>query len=113
MKNVDTQLTVISRVTQTSLADLESLKNKAYEVGSAYGVMASDYLSAAAAFSRAGYREQAEDLAELSSKLQIAGGVSADVANQFLIATDKAYQLNGSVTELSEVMDKLTALKEG
>lgn len=110
MKNVDTQLTVVSRVTQTSLADLENLKNKAYEVGSAYGVMASDYLSAAAAFSRAGYREQAEDLAELSSKLQIAGGVSADVANQFLIATDKAYQLNGSVTELSEVMDKLTVI---
>ena len=110
MKNVDTQLTVISRVTQTSLSDLENLKNKAYEVGSAYGVMASDYLSAAAAFSRAGYREQAEDLAELSSKLQIAGGVSADVANQFLIATDKAYQLNGSVTKLSDVMDKLTVI---
>ena len=110
MKNVDTQLTVISRVTQTNIADLENLKNKAYEVGSAYGVMASDYLSAAAAFSRAGYREQAEDLAELSSKLQIAGGVSADVANQFLIATDKAYQLNGSVTKLSDVMDKLTVI---
>lgn len=110
MKNVDTQLTVISRVTQTSLADLENLKNKAYEVGSAYGVMASDYLSAAAAFSRAGYREQAEDLAELSSKLQIAGGVSADVANQFLIATDKAYKLNGSVKDLSDVMDKLTVI---
>ena len=110
MKNVDTQLTVISRVTQTNIADLENLKNKAYEVGSAYGVMASDYLSAAAAFSRAGYREQAEDLAELSSKLQIAGGVSADVANQFLIATDKAYQLNGSVKDLSDVMDKLTVI---
>lgn len=110
MKNVDTQLTVISRVTQTNIADLENLKNKAYEVGSAYGVMASDYLSAAAAFSRAGYREQAEDLAELSSKLQIAGGVSADVANQFLIATDKAYKLNGSVKDLSDVMDKLTVI---
>ena len=110
MKNVDSELVTISRVTQTSLSDLEDLKNKAYEVGSAYGVMASDYLSAAAAFSRAGYREQAEDLAELSSKLQIAGGVSADVANQFLIATDKAYQLNGSVTELSSVMDKLTVI---
>lgn len=110
MKNVDTQLVTISRVTQTSLSDLDNLKNKAYEVGSAYGVMASDYLSAAAAFSRAGYREQAEDLAELSSKLQVAGQVSADVANQFLIATDKAYQLNGSVTGLSEVMDKLTVI---
>ena len=110
MKNVDTQLTTISRITQTSISDLEGLRDKAYEVGSAYGVLASDYLSAAAAFTRAGYREQAEDLAELSSKLQIAGQVSADVANQLLIATDKAYGFNGSVEKLSEVMDKMTVI---
>lgn len=110
MKNVDTQLTTISRITKTSISDLDGLKQKAYEVGSSYGVLASDYLSAAAAFTRAGYREQAEDLAELSSKLQIAGQVSAETANQLLIATDKAYQFNGSVTKLSEVMDKMTVI---
>lgn len=110
MKKVDTQLTTISRITKTSISDLEGLKDKAYEVGKAYGVLASDYLSAAAAFTRAGYREQAEDLAELSSKLQIAGQVSADVANQLLIATDKAYGFNGSVEKLSEVMDKMTVI---
>ena len=110
MQNVDKQLTTVSRITQKSISDLDALKQKAYEVGNAYGVMASDYLSAAAAFTRAGYREQAEELAELSSKLQIAGQVSADVANQFLIATDKAYKFNGSVTKLSSVMDKLTVI---
>ena len=110
MKNVDTQLTTISRITKTNISDLEGLKDKAYEVGKAYGVLASDYLSAAAAFTRAGYREQAEDLAELSSKLQIAGQVSAETANQLLIATDKAYQFNGSITKLSEVMDKMTVI---
>jgi hypothetical protein len=110
MKNVDTQLTTISRITKTNISDLESLKDKAYDVGKAYGVLASDYLSAAAAFTRAGYREQAEGLAELSSKLQIAGQVSAETANQLLIATDKAYQFNGSVTKLSEVMDKMTVI---
>lgn len=110
MKNVDTQLTTISRITQTNISDLDSLKNKAYDVGNQYGVLASDYLSAAAAFTRAGYREQAEDLAELSSKMQIAGQVSAETANQLLIATDKAYGFNGSVTELSAVMDKMTVI---
>lgn len=110
MKNVDTQLTTISRITQTNISDLDALKNKAYEVGNQYGVLASDYLSAAAAFTRAGYREQAEDLAELSSKMQIAGQVSAETANQLLIATDKAYGFNGSVTELSAVMDKMTVI---
>lgn len=108
MQNVDKQLTTVSRVTQTSISSLEGLKQKAYEVGSAYGTMASDYLSGVAAFSRAGYREQADDLAELSTKLQVAGEVSAETANQLLIATDKAYGLNGSITALSTVMDKMT-----
>lgn len=110
IKNVDTQLTTISRIMQTNISDLDALKNKAYEVGNQYGVLASDYLSAAAAFTRAGYRDQAEDLAELSSKMQIAGQVSAETANQLLIATDKAYGFNGSVTELSAVMDKMTII---
>ena len=108
MQNVDKQLTTVSRITQTSISNLDGLKEKAYEVGSAYGVMASDYLSGVAAFTRAGYREQAEDLAELSTKLQVAGEVSAETANQLLIATDKAYGFNGSVTELSSIMDKMT-----
>ena len=108
MQNVDKQLTTVSRITQTSISNLDGLKEKAYEVGSAYGVMASDYLSGVAAFTRAGYREQAEGLAELSTKLQVAGEVSAETANQLLIATDKAYGFNGSVTELSSVMDKMT-----
>lgn len=110
MKNVDTQLTTISRVTQTNIADLENLKNKAYEVGAAYGVLASDYLSAAAAFSRAGYREQADELAELSSKLQVAAEVSADTANQLLISADIAYGLKGNYQELSSVMDKMVVI---
>ena len=110
MKNVDTQLTTISRITQTNISDLDGLKNKAYEVAKAYGVLASDYLSAAAAFTRAGYRDQAEDLAELSSKMQIAGQVSAETANQLLIATDKAYKLNGSYEVLSDTMDKMTVI---
>ncbi len=108
MQNVDKQLTTVSRVTQTNISDLDGLKTKAYEVGSAYGVMASDYLSGVAAFTRAGYKDQAEDLAELSTKMQVAGEVSAETANQLLIATDKAYGFNGSVTKLSSVMDKMT-----
>lgn len=108
MQNVDKQLTTVSRITQTNISALDGLKTKAYEVGSAYGVMASDYLSGVAAFTRAGYREQAEDLAELSTKMQVAGEVSAETANQLLIATDKAYGFNGSVTQLSSVMDKMT-----
>lgn len=110
MKNVDSQLVVISRVTQKSLDDLTDLRDKAYEVGQAYGILASDFLSSAAAFTRAGYREQAEDLAELSSKLQMAAGVSADTANQLLITMDVAYGLKGSYEDLSKVMDEMIVI---
>lgn len=107
MKNIDTQLVDVRKVTDASAAELEVFKQRAYEVGKAYGIVASDYLSAVAAMSRAGYREQAGDLAELSSKLQLVGNVSEEVANQLLISVDKAYDLQGSYEKLSVVIDQL------
>ena len=106
MKNVDSELVVVKKVTDASTEELESLRDRAYDTGKAYGVAASDYLSSVAEFSRAGYREQAADLAELAVKLQLVGDVSQDVANQFLIATDKSYKFQGSADKLSETIDK-------
>lgn len=110
MKAVDSELVVVRKVTGASVEELEALRDRAYEVGKAYGVVASDYLSAAAEFSRAGYKDQAGDLAELATKLQLVGDVSQDVANQFLIATDKAYGLNGNYEKLSQVIDELNEI---
>lgn len=110
MKAVDSELVVVRKVTGASAEELEALRDRAYEVGKAYGVVASDYLSAAAEFSRAGYKDQAGDLAELATKLQLVGDVSQDVANQFLIATDKAYGLNGNYEKLSQVIDELNEI---
>lgn len=106
MKAVDSELIVIKKVTDASAEDLEKLKDRAYETAKQYGVTASDYLSSVAEFSRAGYKEQAADLAELAVKLQLVGDVSQDVANQFLIATDKSYKFNGNTEKLSETIDK-------
>ena len=75
------------------------------KVAQAYGVAASKYLSGVADFTRAGYKDQAEGLAELSVKLQRAGDVSADVANQYILAVDKAYGLNGNIQALTAAMD--------
>lgn len=110
MKAVDSELVVVRKVTGASAEELEALRDRAYEVGKAYGVVASDYLSAAAEFSRAGYKDQAGDLAELATKLQLVGDVSQDIANQFLIATDKAYGLNGNYEKLSKVIDELNEI---
>lgn len=110
MKAVDTQLVVVRKVTDASAEQLTALRDRAYEVGKAYGVVASDYLNAAAQFSRAGYKEQAGDLAELATKLQLVGDVNQDVANQFLIATDKAYKLDGNYQKLSKTIDQLNEI---
>lgn len=54
--------------------------------------------------SRAGY-QNAEAMGELSVKAQDAGDMTEDVANKFIVATDKAYKLNGSLDSLTQVMD--------
>lgn len=110
MKNVDSELVVVRKVSDATAEELAVLKDRAYEVGAAYGVLASDYLNAAAEMTRAGYREQAGDLAELATKLQLVGDVSQDVANQFLIATDKSYKMNGDFQKLSLTIDKLNEI---
>lgn len=110
MKNVDTELVVVRKVTDFSDEKLESIRKHSYEIGKEYGVSASQYLESVAELSRAGYREQSEGLAELAVKLQIVGDVTQETANQFLIATDKAYGFNGNVQELSNTIDQLNEI---
>lgn len=105
MKEVDSQLVTVRKVTNATAAEMKALEDQAYKTASAYGVTADQYLSSVAAFARAGYKNQSADLAELAVKTQLVGDVSEDVANQFLLSVDAAYQLNGSVTELSKVLD--------
>lgn len=105
MKEVDSQLVTVRKVTNATAEEMKALEDQAYKTASAYGVTADQYLSSVAAFARAGYKNQSADLAELAVKTQLVGDVSEDVANQFLLSVDAAYQLNGSVTELSKVLD--------
>lgn len=81
------------------------MSKNALKVAQTYGVSASKYLSGVADFTRAGYKDQAEGLAELSVKLQRSGDVSADVANQYILAIDKAYGLQGNIEALTAAMD--------
>jgi TP901 family phage tail tape measure protein len=110
MKNVDSALVVVRKVTDFTDEQLESLRSHAYEIGKDYGVTASEYLDAVAEMSRAGYKEQSADLAELAVKLQLVGDVSQKTANQFIIATDKAYGFKGSAEELATVIDQINEI---
>lgn len=106
MKEVDSELTTIQKVTGASDSYIAGLNDRAYETASKYGVKANEFLQSVAAFSRAGYDELAEGLAEVATKTQLVGDVNSETANKMLIAMDAAYQLGGSVEALSLIVDQ-------
>lgn len=110
MKAVDDELVTVRKVANATDAELKSLNDRAYNVGSQYGMKASDYLSAVADFTRAGYKELAGDLGELAVKTQLVGDVSQNVATQMLLSVDTAYQYQGSVEKLSAVLDGMNEI---
>lgn len=105
LKEVDTLLTEISKANdQLSKTQLKQIGYNSFDVSGKYGKKATDYLSGVQEASRAGY-VNAEGIAELSVAAQGAGDMTDELANQLIIATDKAYKMGGSVTELKQVLD--------
>ena len=111
MKDVDTELKTIQKVTDMSDASLKKLGDTAYSTASKYGVAADEYLQNVGTFSKAGYKELAQGLGELAIKTQLVGDVNAETASKFLLSTDAAYKYNGSVEALSAVLDKANAVE--
>lgn len=105
MKSVDDEMVTIRKVTGATTEDLQKLETQAYKTASAYGVAADEYLSSVAAFSRAGYGDQAAALAELATKTQIVGDTDAETAQQFLLSVDAAYKYKGGIEQLTRVLD--------
>lgn len=105
LKEIDTYLTEISKANdKLSKSQLAKIGTDSFGVGSKYGKQATSYLSAMQETSRAGY-DNAEGMAELSVAIQGAGDVTEDTANKYLIATDKAYKLEGQIKSLTAVFD--------
>ena len=108
LKDINTLVTEISKANnRLSKSQLEKLVSNSYDVADKYGKKATEYLSGVQKASDAGYRD-AEGIAELSVAAQSAGSMTADLTNQLIIATDKAYQMNGSVSELTKVLDGMS-----
>ena len=106
LKEVNTLLTEISKANENlSKSQLKGIGNNAFDVASDYGKKATDYLAGVQEMSRAGYYDTAEEMGELSVKAQGAGDMTAEVANKFIVATDKAYMLGGSLKDLTSIMD--------
>lgn len=105
MKNVDTELITVRKVTDMTEAELRKLTDTAYDTAAALGATASAFLNAVSTFSKAGYDEQSEALGELAIMAANVGDTTQETANQFLLAVDKAYKYEGSVEELTRVLD--------
>ena len=110
MQKLDSELVTIRKVADATQQQLDEISEGSYENAAKYGRDPSDYAAGVAEFNRAGYRETAEALAELSIKTQLVGDMNAQTANQFLLATDAAYKYKGSVTQLSTVLDGMNAI---
>ena len=110
MKEVDSELANIRKVTDESAASIEKLGRQAYTTASKYGVSAKDYLAGASGFAKAGYKNYA-DLAELAIKTQLVGDVTADTAEKFLLSADAAYKFGGNVDQLSTVLDRANIIE--
>ena len=105
LKSIDTLLTEISKINdKLSGQDLNDIGTRSFDVASKYGRTAMEYLVGVQEASRAGYKN-AEGIAALSLAAQSAGNMTAELANRMIMATDEAYKMNGSVSELTKVLD--------
>ena len=106
MKNVDTQLTNISKVSGKTGEELATIGDRAYDTASKYGEAASTYLESVYNMQKAGMGDQSEAMGELAIKTMLVGDTTEDVASKFLIASNAAWQLDGNMTRLTQIVDE-------
>lgn len=105
MKSMNDELVTYRKVTGASASDMEKMRSAAYKAAQNYGQSPSDFLAGAATMARAGYGAASGQMAELATKTQLVGDMTADAASKFLIAVDAAYHYQGSITQLMKVLD--------
>lgn len=101
---LDSILTEISKTSDLTNQELKELGNTAFDSASKYGRSAAGYLTGVQKMYRAGFKN-AEEMAGLSLLAQAAGNMEANSANNYLMATNAAYNYKGSVEELNRVLD--------
>lgn len=106
MKDVDTQLTNISKVSGITGQALADMGERAYETASKYGVSADEFLSSVYTFQKAGLGPSAEAMGELAVKTMLVGDTTADVASKFLISANAAWKFGGDMEKLSQIVDE-------
>ena len=109
LKEIDSILTDISKISNLSSSQIKNLEDHSYQTASKYGKNASDYLSGVQDMAGAGYSNSTK-MAELSMLAQSAGNLDISLANEYLIATDSAYEFQGNIQKLNQVLDGQNAI---
>lgn len=106
MKNVDTELTNISKVSGKTGEELAAIGDRAYETASRYGESASTYLEAVYSMQKAGMGDMSENMGELAIKTMLVGDTTQDVATKFLLSANAAWKLEGNMDRLTQIVDE-------
>ena len=105
LKTNDTILVEISKTSEMTKQQLRELGDEAFKVASKFGQVSGNYLTAVQEMVRSGYEMMSRELGELSLLAQSAGDMTAEMANNYLLATDAAYKYGGSVDKLNAALD--------
>lgn len=106
IKELDNILTEISKTSDLTSQQLKQLGMDAYDAASKYGRTASDYLLGVQEMARSGfYGDKGSAMAEQSLLAQSAGDMNAELANNYILATNAAYKFNGEADKLNAVLD--------
>lgn len=105
LKTNDTILVEISKTSEMTKQQLRELGDEAFAVASKYGQVSGNYLLAVQEMARSGYEIMSKELGQLSLLAQSAGDMTAEMANNYLLATDAAYKYGGSVDKLNAALD--------
>ena len=105
MKAMSDELVVYQKVTNASAQELERVRSQSYASAKKYGQSPSDFTASIAEFARAGYGQNAASMADLATKVQLVGDMSAEAASSFLLATDAGYKFGGSIEKLNSVIN--------
>lgn len=105
LKNNDTILTEINKTSEMNKKQLTELGDSSFATASKYGQLSSNYLLGVQEMARSGYEDTSKELGELSLLAQSAGDMTAEMANNYLLATDAAFKYSGSIEKLNAALD--------
>lgn len=105
LKDLDDILTEITKTSNLTEQQIGKLRDTSFDSASEFGKKASDYLNNVTEMYRAGF-DNAEEMAQLSLLAQAAGDLDSSASDDYLLATNAAYNYKGSVEELNNVLNR-------